>query len=520
MSSGDFAQLGAVVGALGSVLVLTARTRALVTAGVAVLAAAEALFAVAVADGDFPSPRPGLVGAAVLGLAAVGGLAYVLVRWPAAVFPLVLATAPLRLPVDVGKEHALFVGFAKGGGLGRLYLLYAVLAAGTLALLWRAFRRRPLPAPPRYLAAPAAAVVAFACLSLLWSKDVDAGTNRLAYFLVPFGLLVAVLARAPFERWVPRALAATLVGLVTVFATIGIWQSWSHHLFFYAPKIKVANTYSSFFRVTSLFTDPSLYGRHLVLGLAVLLVLLLRRRIHWALGLGLIGLVWTGLYFSYSQSSMAALFVVTVFVGFVTAEKRTRRILVAAAVSTALVAGIALGTLARDESAQRFTSDRSRLVRITLDVWKEHPIVGAGIGAQPLASKEQVRGTADLGRYTSHTSPLTVLAELGLIGFAAYLALLAGAAWLFREVWRRDDVLGLSLAGVFLALLAHSLVYHGFFEDPITWGALGVAAAALAARREAEPSSDGTASLNGRPRRLPLLSRWTNTPSAETPAAR
>jgi hypothetical protein len=42
-------------------------------------------------------------------------------------------------------------------------------------------------------------------------------------------------------------------------------------------------------------------------------------------------------------------------------------------------------------------------------------------------------------------------------------------------------VLGLGLAAVFLTLLIHSLFYAGFFEDPITWGVLAVAAAALAA---------------------------------------
>jgi hypothetical protein len=34
---------------------------------------------------------------------------------------------------------------------------------------------------------------------------------------------------------------------------------------------------------------------------------------------------------------------------------------------------------------------------------------------------------------------------------------------------------------VLLALFVHSLLYAGFFEDPLTWGVLGVAAAVLAA---------------------------------------
>jgi hypothetical protein len=44
---------------------------------------------------------------------------------------------------------------------------------------------------------------------------------------------------------------------------------------------------------------------------------------------------------------------------------------------------------------------------------------------------------------------------------------------------RRDRALGLSLLAVFTILVVHSLAYSGFFEDPLTWGALGLAAASL-----------------------------------------
>ena len=43
-----------------------------------------------------------------------------------------------------------------------------------------------------------------------------------------------------------------------------------------------------------------------------------------------------------------------------------------------------------------------------------------------------------------------------------------------------DRALGVGLAAVLLALVVHSLLYAGFFEDPLTWGVFGVAAAVLA----------------------------------------
>src|SRR5207248_3594026 len=122
---------------------------------------------------------------------------------------------------------------------------------------------------------------------------------------------VAVVARAKFERWLPRVLAIIAIALASLFAVIGLIEEGTHHVFFFASNLEVGNAYASFFRVTSLFRDPSLYGRHLVLGIAVLLVLLWLRRIELWIAAALIGLLWAGLFFSYSQSSMAAPFLVT-----------------------------------------------------------------------------------------------------------------------------------------------------------------------------------------------------------------
>jgi hypothetical protein len=47
-------------------------------------------------------------------------------------------------------------------------------------------------------------------------------------------------------------------------------------------------------------------------------------------------------------------------------------------------------------------------------------------------------------------------------------------------VTRHERLLGLGLATVLFVLFVHSLLYAGFFEDPLTWGALAIAAAVLA----------------------------------------
>ena len=48
----------------------------------------------------------------------------------------------------------------------------------------------------------------------------------------------------------------------------GLWQAATHKLFFYAPNLAASNANTDYFSVTSLFGDPSLYGRHVMLGSA------------------------------------------------------------------------------------------------------------------------------------------------------------------------------------------------------------------------------------------------------------
>ena len=54
------------------------------------------------------------------------------------------------------------------------------------------------------------------------------------------------------------------------------------------------------------------------------------------------------------------------------------------------------------------------------------------------------------------------------------------SAWALYLVARRDRAFGVGLAAVLLVLVVHSLLYAGFFEDPLTWGVIGLACAALA----------------------------------------
>src|SRR3954466_3610311 len=131
MGHADTAQIAAVGGALGSGLVLLARGRGPLLAGLVLLALAEAGMALAFSTGGgVPSPTsPAALAAGAVGLAVLCAAALLLARRPALVPLAVLVAAPLRPPIEFDRSSSVLVSIAQDGRLGRLLPLYFVLAA-------------------------------------------------------------------------------------------------------------------------------------------------------------------------------------------------------------------------------------------------------------------------------------------------------------------------------------------------------------------------------------------------------
>jgi hypothetical protein len=483
----DLANIACLIAAAGVGLLIAGRGRAMVVGGLLLIGLGGGGLvgsAPDVASLDALTSGAGAA-AAALGLAAVVGAAALLVRRPAWLPIAILVAAPLRPPLTLGDGGGFPIALAEDGELGRLLLLYFVLAAGALALAWRALSAReqgtlPVRALPPTVAWPAAALLAFACVSLLWADAPVAGVESLAFFLLPFAVLLGTLGRAPFPDWMPRTLGTVAIAMAALFAIIGLFQAATRELFFFAPNLALSNANSNFFRVTSLFGDPSLYGRHLVVGLGIVLALMALRRIELRLATALVVLLWAGLFVSYSQSSMVALVIVTLVIAALTG---TRRIRLAVVGTFALVAVVAVGYLisipVRGESLRTETADRSQRIEETVRVIERHPAVGVAIGGQPEASRELSERNRPTPNFVSHTAPLTVFAELGAVGLALLAWLLAGAVRMLTAVRRLEPGLGLALLAALIGLFVQSLFYPGFLEDPLTWVTLGVGAGYL-----------------------------------------
>jgi O-antigen ligase len=418
--------------------------------------------------------------AAAVGLVAVLAAGWLLARRPALLPPVAAAALPFRIPLDVGGETA-----------NLLLPLYLVVAAGVVAYALNITRdpgaeeRRP-----GALEWLLAATLALFVVQATYSSDLDRALEQVVFFYIPFTVLFALLARV---AWTPRVAAwtlGTLVVLAVALVGVGFWEYGTRRLLL-NPRVINANEFESYFRVNSLFFDPNIYGRFLVvvmLGVAAVVAWTARTRVAVAGALVLL-LLWAGLVLTFSQSSFVALLVgLAVLAGLRWHPWRALGLVGLLAVIAAAVVLLAPGAVRLDlgdsSSVKGATSGRYDLVAGGLRLFEERPIGGFGSGSFRREYRRRENSSDQRATNASHTIPITVAAEQGVIGLVAYLGLILAALWRLL----RGASSGAARAGVaaaFSALLLHTMLYAAFLEDPLTWALLGM--------------GTGLALLSGRP---------------------
>jgi len=422
--------------------------------------------------------RPLLLGAALAGgLAGVAALALLFARRPAALPLAAVAALPFRVPIEVG-----------GATASLLVPLYAVVGAGALA--WAVPRLRGPAADddaPRTggLERVLALVVLLYAVQAAWSSDVDKAVENAVFFYVPFALLFVLLARTAWSGRLVAACLGVLTALALIFVGIGFVEYATRTLLL-NPKVIASNQFEDYFRVNSLFFDPNIYGRFLMvvmLALAGVLLWARRPRAAAAAALGL-AVLWGGLVLTFSQSSFAGLLLGLAVLGAL--RWGTRRalavggVLVAAGAAVVLLApGMINLELSGSDSLDSATSGRYDLVAGGVGLAAERPLLGHGSGSFAREYRRAEDVSAQRATSASHTTPITVAAEQGVIGLLAYLALVALA---LRRLSRgvRGSVARMVVLAAFCALLLHTMLYAAFLEDPLTWTLLGVGTALAA----------------------------------------
>ena len=491
------------VALLAAAAIVAPSTRGSAWAMLGALAIAPVILVFHISDSDqfqALTDSPSLaVAAGVAGVVVVVALALAIHRWPAVLPVLAVAAVPFRVPIAVG-----------GSTSNLLVPLYAVVAAGVLAYALpriTAAESEPLSRKTGPLEWALAAFLALYAIQASYSIDFDRALENVVFFYVPFALLFVLVSRI---AWTPRltvACMAVLVGLALAFAGIGFVEYATRHLFL-NPKVIASNQLEDYFRVNSLFFDPNIYGRFLAIVMVLLVAWLIwaRRARDVAIGALVLAILWGGLVLTLSQSSFASLLVGLAVLGAMRwSAKKAVALSLAVVVVGAAVVLLAPGSIRLDlgnsKSANSATSGRYDLISGGVGLFADRPLEGWGAGSFPRQYRRHEHVSAERATSASHTIPVTVAAEQGVLGLAVYLALIVCALWrLFRRAALTPA--RAAVAAAFAALLAHTMMYAAFLEDPMTWTLLAVGtalavAAPVGARAvvppEAEPAARGPA---------------------------
>jgi O-antigen ligase len=423
-----------------------------------------------------------LLALGALAIAVSAGLAYAFKRWPILLPLAIIAALPFRVPLEAGGDTA-----------NLLVPLYLVIAGGVLTALLPGGGGSPAttgPAgPTAWLPRLLAAVVVLYAVQALYSEDFSKGLQNVCFFFVPFSLVYGLLRNVTWDRRL-LTLVLWVIGIEAVcFVAVGTVE-WATRSLFWNDQVIRSNEFHTYFRVNSVFWDPNIYGRYLSLVTVVAMSALLWARERRALALltALVAVLWIGLVPTFSQSSFAALLAGLVALAALRWSVKWTAIAAVAGVAATML----IVTLAGSFSFDRInidTSGRANLVSGGIHLFAQRPVYGYGSGSFPKAYRQHVK-TRKAPVSVSHTEPITIAAEQGLVGLALYVALVAAALWTMVTALRpallrppARQVARAAILATFVALLVHTMAYAGFFEDPITWVLLAIGASLAAADR-------------------------------------
>jgi putative inorganic carbon (hco3(-)) transporter len=458
------AELGGPIACIGLAVLLLARRRVNRIAGLCYAGVGSILLAA-----SFAPAKALELGVAIAGVIVLGPLlAWVLRREPWVVAYATLALLPAR------------VGFL---GHQLLVPLYVVALGAAGLLLWELVDGDERTRELGIASWPLALYLVWIGFSVGWSVGLHAAAIDLLAFYVPFTIIAVSVARLPWVASRVRILYGELVGLALVYAAVGFYQ-YETKTIFQNTKLNQINIFNALFRVNSVFFDPSIYGRFLVVAMVATVVLVVRDRLSLRMSLAalaFLAVAWLGLLISFSQSSFAALLVAVLALAAIVWRWKS---LFALAAVVVVAAGIAL-TQPRLMHGLRHhtisglnqaTGGRASLIAVGIRIAEAHPSHGVGLGGFEHAYSK--RTGKQPKKSASHNTPVTVAAEEGAPGLLLFLWLVGA---LLLAAWRRIDhgtygrvalVAGLAL----LAIFVHSLAYNDFFEDPTTWGLIGLIA--------------------------------------------
>ncbi|OFV84068.1 MAG: hypothetical protein A2W26_14260, partial [Acidobacteria bacterium RBG_16_64_8] len=356
------------------------------------------------------------VTSAVVPIAGVGGLAlgYLVLTSPEAALSLILLLRPF---LDLAPEGLAVPGFTQ---VLDLSAGVALLLTGAAVLYVLSNRIDVLRIP---LVAPFAALLTVATASLLASSDPGLTVASLVRLVGQLALYVLVFSvvreRSQVERLLVVLVASAVAPVLWGFGEILAGQAKYLH-----PALAGEITHP---RLAGPFGEGLTLGSFLLVSLVLAVALFFesRRGQERLLYAGLLALFLVAFYFTLARGAWLAFALALLVLGI--ARYRILLLLAPAAllIVLLLVPGITERLAPALENPEETTvAGRFSRWEGALTVFRENPILGAGLGVGDLEAGALASGTPG----AAHTDYLRVLADTGVLGLGAYLWLLGAAA--------------------------------------------------------------------------------------------
>lgn len=398
-------------------------------------------------------------------------------KWGDWIIPLFFALVPL----DISK--VLFPPYESGPGTPTTLTF---LRLGMLLLLvWGAIRigqegigktfKRLVRSPASWAVIPLllAALISLSA-SLQPKTTIIEGLRLLLLFAV--GVCIALGAD---RRHVLDRVFKVIFYTATLTAIFGLIQYFSGH-WIWGGGINIDGVR----RVNSTFMDPNVFARYLNISILGTVLLLLRREWSWDIGTIFALLIQVAaIGVTFSRTSWFTLFIGILILVIITQKNWNTRwsILGLGGLGLAILLLIPsirnrLNTLSEGISA---LGERQHLIKGGWAMFVEHPLTGVGLGSFQYALEHSYNYLLPLSYAVtrSHTSLLTVAAEMGILGIASMLAFLLVLAVInLRTTNHMKPFAQAALSGILVIWLS-SQGEGRFFEDPMVWALWGLSLA-------------------------------------------
>lgn len=380
------------------------------------------------------------------------------------------------------------------GYIGSLLGVVSLTRFTSIALILAAFGRLPFSSEMRrkisaVLKDPLSIIlliyIVIGGASVIYSADPGKTITETLRLLVLFAVFisVALLMDKSHALWPFKAVHFSALAL----APLIFYEGFSRNLIWQAESLITDNA----IRVNATFVDPNILARYMILGIVANFVLQIYTREKGArlAYMGTLAILLAELALTSSRGGLLTLVAVLIAaLIFLPNKKAVLWVLGLGALLGALILFIRPDIWERmltlTQSLEVSNPQRLYLWKAAIAMFMAHPVLGVGLGAfQTVFLTDYIHlKTASEGVTLSHTTALTVAAELGAIGLTV-LALL----WiiilfrLYRLHSLGNDYLSMFNnyindyyvgAGYFLWALTIFISSQGegrFFEDPILW---------------------------------------------------